>query len=36
MLVEKEEEAVGRNRSKGRKRMPVLVATNENRPEELA
>ncbi|KAF8948646.1 hypothetical protein BGZ47_003580 [Haplosporangium gracile] len=38
MLVEKEE-AVGRSRSRSnreRRRIPVLVATNENRPEELA
>ncbi|KAF9292970.1 hypothetical protein BGZ88_005932 [Linnemannia elongata] len=34
MLEEKE--AVDRSKSKGRKRIPVLVATNENRPEELA
>lgn len=36
MLEEKEKEAVGRSRSNGRRRIPVLVATNENRPEELA
>lgn len=36
ILVGKDDEAVGRGGSEGRRRIPVLVATNENRPEELA